>query len=92
MIQSTNNDLFAFPYSLIRTNPLSLEDYDGTGAHIIFQCHFPEEMLFHFTAIDNFENNKGCYYLFDVANMQLINCYKNKAERVLKNNKGNIKK
>lgn len=73
-----------FPYSLIKVNPYAIEDYDGNAGHIIYQCHYPEEMLLQFSIIDDFEKKKAYYFVMDVRNIQLLGCYKNKAERELK--------
>lgn len=85
MSESTNiESLFTYPYSLIKVNHEALEYYTGTAGRIVFQCHYPEEMLVQFSLIDDFEKKKAYYFVMDVRNVQLLSCYKNVAERELK--------
>lgn len=85
MSESTNIEpLFKYPYTLIKINPYTITDYRGDAGMIVYQCFYPEEMLFQFSVIDDFEKKKAYYFVMDIKNIQLLTCYKNKAERELK--------
>lgn len=85
MSESTNIEaLFLFPYTLIKVDPYALQYYTGTAGKIVYQCHYPEEMLVQFSIIDDFEKKKAYYFVMDTRSVQLLGCYKNKAERELK--------
>jgi len=85
MSDATNIDaLFAYPYTLIKVDR-DVGDYSaGNIAKVIYQCHYPEEMLRQFSIIDDFERKKAYYFVMDVSNVQLLGCNMNKAERELK--------
>ncbi len=84
MIQATNINIFGYPLALIKINPFKIDQFEDGAVNLVYQCFYPEEMLLHFTTLDDFESNKGCYYVFDVLHMELMGCLNNKALKMLK--------